>query len=78
MPTGEVRRRDAVARAGHSAPFSLAIRRELGTVVVTVDGELESRSCVAVERVLTDLVEGQGNVRVVVDMRGARITESAA
>lgn len=48
--------------------FSCAVTRVLGVVVVTVHGSLDASSCSALEAVLADLIEGQGNLRVVVDV----------
>lgn len=58
-------------------PFSLSIRRVHGKVVVTVSGEVEPGGCLLIERALNDLIEGQGNVNVEVDLRAARIDASA-
>lgn len=57
--------------------FSLLVGRTSGTVVVTVDGELNVAGCDALEGVLTDLIEGQGNLTVEVDL-GAAIVEPEA
>jgi len=46
-------------------------------VVVTVDGELNLDSCQLLESLLTDLVEGQGNLAVAVDLARATIEPEA-
>lgn len=55
---------------------SLSVGRELGTVVVAVRGRLDARIAHTLERVLGDLIEGQGNVRVVVDLSEADFVEA--
>ncbi|MGI8776293.1 MAG: STAS domain-containing protein [Acidimicrobiales bacterium] len=51
-----------------STPFSMAIGRALGTVVVTAHGDLDDAGAANLERVLDDLIDGQGNLHVVVDL----------
>ena len=58
-------------------PLSLSIRRVQGRVVMTVSGEVGPAGCLVIERALNDLIEGQGNVNVEVDLRDARIDPSA-
>jgi anti-anti-sigma factor len=53
--------------------LSLAVGRALGTVVVTVDGTVGEEGRQLLEGVLTDLIEGQGNLTVAVDLRKATI-----
>jgi anti-anti-sigma factor len=48
--------------------FSFVIGRAMGTVVVTARGELDAPACNQLGRVLRDLIEGQGNLTVVVDL----------
>jgi len=60
-----------------SADLSLVVSRNLGTVVVTVDGKLDLESCRLLEAVLTDLIEGQGNVAVAVDLATANVEPNA-
>lgn len=67
-----------VCGAGPSLPnLSLVVGRALGTVVVTVDGELDLAGCELLQGVLTDLIEGQGNVAVAVDLGRASIEPEA-
>ena len=51
-----------------SAHFSIAIGRALGTVVVTVHGELDGPGARHLGSVLADIIDGQGNLAVVVDL----------
>ena len=60
------------------APWRLAVSRALGAVVVTVEGVLDSRTSVALDRVLADLIDGQGNLFVVVDLRRLVVDDPAA
>lgn len=53
------------------------IGRALGTVVVTVDGELNVESSELLARVLSDLIEGQGNLAVAVDLGKAIVDPEA-
>lgn len=56
-------------RSRGSAPGgSLAIGRFMGTVVVTLHGDLHRSASVRLAGVLRDLIDGQGNLAVVVDL----------
>jgi len=57
--------------------LSVVVRRALGTVVVTVDGDLDLAGYEILEGVLTDLIEGHGNLTVAVDL-GRAILEPEA
>jgi anti-anti-sigma factor len=57
--------------------LSLVVGRGLGTVVVTVEGELDVAGCRLLEGVLTDLIEGQGNLTVAVDLGKAMVEPEA-
>lgn len=48
--------------------FRLAISRAFGTVIVTVHGMLDRTTSRELDGVLTDLIEGQGNLDVVADL----------
>jgi anti-anti-sigma regulatory factor len=52
-----------------SPHFSVRIGRALGTVVVTVHGVLDDAGAAQLGGVLNDLIDGQGNLKVVVDLR---------
>jgi anti-anti-sigma factor len=60
-----------------SANLSLVVGRCLGTVVVTVDGELDVPGCERLRGVLSDLIEGQGNRAVAVDLTKAIVEPNA-
>ncbi|HET7721380.1 MAG TPA: STAS domain-containing protein [Acidimicrobiales bacterium] len=72
---GPTERSGTRAGGGDAVPWpaglSVAIGRALGTVVVTVRGALEDCAAEPLRRVLGDLVDDQGNRRVVVDLRAA-------
>jgi anti-anti-sigma factor len=51
--------------------LALAVGRGHGSVVVTVEGELDVAGSRLLEGVLTDLIEGQGNLTVAVDLGNA-------
>jgi len=57
--------------------LSLVVGRGLGTVVVTVKGELDLAGCELLQGVLTDLIEGQGNLTVAVDLGRAMVEPEA-
>ena len=52
----------------------LAIGRALGTVVVTVRGDLNRATSPQLAEVLRDLIDDQGNLSVVVDARAASLS----
>jgi anti-anti-sigma factor len=52
-----------------AASFSFAIGRSGHSVVVTLHGELDQASSAPLERILRDLIDDQGNLAVVVDLR---------
>ncbi len=56
---------------------SLVIGRAMGTVVVTVDGALDVEGSGVLERLLIDLIDGQGNSTVAVDLRKATFGSAA-
>lgn len=57
--------------------LSIAVGRTLGTVVVTVEGELTGDGCRLLERLLVDLIEGQGNLAVAIDLARATVEPEA-
>ena len=57
---------------GHSG---VVIGRYLGTVVVTVHGGLGVTSVAHLGLVLADLIDGQGNLSVIVDLYDATVTD---
>jgi anti-anti-sigma regulatory factor len=57
--------------------LSLAVGRAMGTVVVTVKGTVGEEGRQLLEGVLTDLIEGQGNLKVAVDLGKATVDPAA-
>lgn len=57
--------------------LSIAVTRQLETVVVTLDGPLEEDTCPVLRDVLWDLVVGQGNLSVAVDAQNAVVSDTA-
>lgn len=55
---------------------SVGVRRALGTVVVTVHEELDGSGAAHLDRILADLIDGQGNLAVVVDLGDVSVVES--
>ena len=58
-------------------PLRLAIARAFGAVVVTVHGELDIDTSSVLGQSLEDLIEGQGNLFVVVDLRDIVVSDPA-
>ncbi len=57
--------------------LSLVFGRSLGRVVVEISGPLDATSAGQLRHRLTDLVDGQGNRHVVLDLRGMTLVDSA-
>jgi anti-anti-sigma regulatory factor len=53
------------------SPNGVVVGRYKGTVMVTVHGELDPPKVAHLRLLLTDLIEDQGNVSVVVDLQEA-------
>ncbi len=66
---------EGTTAAGPPSHFSIVIRRQQGTVVVTVHGELDMSRSDHLGNILSDLIDGQGNLSVVVDLHDATTTE---
>ena len=58
------------------APSSIVIRRFLGTVVVTVQGPLDITRAGQLGDILADLIDGQGNLSVTVDLHDATASDA--
>ena len=74
-PGEDQRARPTTASSGASSVSSLlhiTIGRALGTVVVTLRGSLERDDAETLRAVLKDLIEHQGNLKVVVDLHRLR------
>ena len=69
-------RRSVLVGAARSA-FSFAVSRAMGTVVVTCHGKLDGDAAGNLRAVLNDLIEAQGNLEVVIDLRDAVLAETA-
>ena len=64
----------AIAGWAQPAPTdlpSIAVARSAGTVVVTVRGELDAVKSQHLGGILADLIDGQGNMSVLVDLHEA-------
>lgn len=48
--------------------LAIGFSRELGTVVIQVEGELDACNCVDLRRSLADLIEDQGHLAVELDL----------
>jgi anti-anti-sigma factor len=57
--------------------FSLAFSRALGNVIVHVHGSLDRDTANELRERLIDTIDGQGNLQVVVDVRGMTSIDSA-
>ena len=57
---------------------SIVIGRYRGTVVVTVHGDLDPTRAAHLGLMLTDLIDGQGNLSLIVDLRDATATDAAS
>lgn len=64
------------AAPGQSA--KLVVSRTLGTVVLALNGEIDGSGTPHLAAVLRDLIDGQGNLALVVDLGGARTLDHAA
>jgi anti-anti-sigma factor len=58
--------------------LAIAIGRSLGTVVVRLAGPMEGLAVARLATALDDLIDGQGNLAIAVDLRGVRCLAPAA
>jgi anti-anti-sigma regulatory factor len=65
----------AASEPGSSDWPSIAVARSAGTVVVTVRGELDAAKSRHLGVILADLIDGQGNLSILVDLHHARATD---
>lgn len=63
------------ARVSPGSILELVVGRVLGAVVVTLHGEVTAASCEVLGDVLADLIDGQGNLFVVVELGDVVIAE---
>ena len=57
-----------MARPERPHGWRLRVGRSFGAVVVTVHGDIDARRASLLDSVLSDLIDGQGNLFVVVDL----------
>jgi anti-anti-sigma factor len=57
--------------------FSLIFTRALGNVVIHVHGALDARAAPTLRERLVDIIDGQGNRQVVLDLRGMTAVDFA-
>ncbi len=74
--TGRRMAGDVEDRQVPGSTSSFTIRRALGTVVVAVNGDIDDWSFI--DGVLTDIIDAQGNLDVVVDLGEVTSLERAA
>lgn len=65
----------ATATAEASSRLAFAIRRVEGAVVMQVRGVVDPQGSGTLQQIISDLVEGQGNGRVLVDLTTAEIPQ---
>ncbi len=58
-------------------PFQVVVSRDLGTVVVTVRGELDTYTAPRLRDDFKDLIDDQGNLTVVVDLGEMTFVDSS-
>ena len=56
--------------------FSLAFSRALGKVVVHIDGPLDGRTAHELKHRLVDVIDGQGNRQLVLDLTGTTLLDA--
>lgn len=61
-----------------SAPSRIEIGRHQGTVVVTVHGEFDLATAAQLRSMLADLIDGQGNLSLTVDLHDATVSPTDA
>ncbi len=76
MKLGEVD--DGTTGSWRAAAWHVDITRSLGAVIVTVEGPLDARTAAALGDTLSDLIDGQGNLFLVVDVRAMVVTDVLA
>ena len=54
---------------------TITVARSAGTVVVTVRGELDAERSTHLGGILADLIDGQGNMSILVDLHEASATD---
>jgi anti-anti-sigma regulatory factor len=64
--------------AAEPGALRIGIARMAGVVVVDVHGHLDQRAVAQLHHVLEDLIDGQGNLSIVVDLRDAASGDAAS
>lgn len=59
-------------------PFGITVSREDSVVIVAVDGTLDAETSPTLRNILSDLVESQGNLSLVVDLSALTFLDSTA
>lgn len=60
-----------------SLDFSLAFSRALSKVIVHIHGALDADTALELHERLVDVIDGQGNLQLVLDLRGMTLIDSA-
>lgn len=60
-----------------ATPLGLSFTREMGTVVISVSGELDASTCPKLKRSLNDMIEDQGQLAVDLDLAGLQFIDSS-
>lgn len=68
-PLADVPRAGPGTPADNASRDAIVVGRFLGTIVVTLHGNVDLIKAAALAHVLHDLIDGQGNLAVVVDLR---------
>ncbi len=58
-------------------PFEALVSRDLGTVVVTISGELDTYTAPRLQSQLEDVIDHQGNLAVVLDLAKMTFIDSS-
>ena len=61
----------------NDSEFSLVFGRALGKVVVSIHGPVDARTAPELRDRLRDVIDGQGNRHVVLDLRGTTLVDPA-
>ena len=61
----------------NDSEFSLVFARALGKVVVSIHGPVDARTAPELRDRLRDVIDGQGNRHVVLDLRGTTLVDPA-
>jgi len=74
----EIRPHGSATESPGPSVRSIVIGRYRGTVVVTVHGDLGPTRAAHLGLILTDLIDGQGNLSLIVDLHDATATDAAS